>query len=319
MNLTEALKFARGAVKKTAFSPDLEYFQIKDGRVVGFNGFMALAAPVDLDLTAFPHATMFAKAVEACRDQTSLSLDKNGCLAVVSKGFRAFVPCVEEVTFPMTPEGDEFPVPSGFVEALRVVAPIISDDASRLWSMGALVADGMFTVTNNIVFVQHWTGHRLPRINLPKYVISEVIRNKRSPSSMRTDGNSVTFLYEDGAWIRSQLLVDDWPLDVVTKIMGVEHSAEALPPDFRDAVSRIEPFVGKSDPVYFYDGELRTSQAEGDGVVVACPGLKAGPCFNMAQLKALADIAHQIDFSIYPSPCIFYGDSLRGAVAGRRR
>jgi hypothetical protein len=45
--------------------------------------------------------------------------------------------------------------------------------------------------------------------------------------------------------------------------------------------------------------------------------INAPPCvFNLKQLQKLETVATTIDFSLYPRPCIFYGDLIRGAIMG---
>src|SRR5690606_31461165 len=106
--MLDALKFVQGAVARRDFVPALTHFQIRDGYIRGFNGKIALCAPIDLDLDATPKAAPFIKAIEACRDTVELSLTPNGRLAIRSGSFKAYIDCLEGEEFPnVEPEGDE--------------------------------------------------------------------------------------------------------------------------------------------------------------------------------------------------------------------
>jgi len=308
----------RGVIKKNKISPELEHYQIREGRVVGFNGHMALSAPIDLDLEAYPNAKMFSQAVEACEEQTALYLTKAGRLAVKSGGFKAFVPCMDQIDFPVAPKGERYPVPDGFLDDIQQLYPFIADDASRPWAMGLLIADGMYMATNNVVFVQKWGGHELPRMNFPRFAIHELARVGKPPTEIQTDGYSVTFHYDDERWIRTQLYEDGWPLDKMASILDVEHEAEKLPTGFVEAVEKIAPFAeDKASAVYFDEQGIATSTTEEDGVHIELPGLPFGPIFSIHQLRILCQVAERVDWSLYPRPCVFYGDQIRGAVVGR--
>lgn len=318
--LLQSLKFVRGVIKKNRITPELEHYQIKEGRVTGFNGHMALSAPVDLDFEAYPNADMFSRAVEACTDQekTAMYLTQAGRLAVKSGGFRAYVPCLDQVFYDAVPTGEIYEAPTGLLKDLETLAPFIAEDASRPWAMGLLMADGILMATNNVIFVQKWSGHQLPRMNLPRFAVQELIRIGKSPSHIQTDGHSVSFLYEDGRWMRTQLYSDDWPFDKMNSIMEAEHDCEDIPKGFQDAVEQIYPFTeSKAAPVYFDGGGLATSTADEDGVFVECEGIPDGPIFSVGQLRMLATVGTKIDWSMFPAPCIFYGEGLRGAMVGR--
>lgn len=318
--LLNSLKFVRGVVRKNKLSPELEHYQIKDGWVTGYNGHLALSAPVDIEFEAYPNAKMFSQAVEACADgeSTALYMTKAQRLAVRSGGFKAFVPCLEEISFPLSPQGQRYETPDNFIEDIMQMMPFIAEDASRPWAMGMLVVDGMYMATNNVIFVQKWSGHTLPRFNFPRFAIQELIKIGVQPSYIQADSNSVSFHYDDGRWVRTQLYEDKWPFDKLASIMEVEHETVAIPEGFGAAVEKLAPFLDeKSSAVYFDEEGIGTSTQEEDGVHIAISGLPFGPIFSIHQLRILAQVATEIDWNLYPRPCIFYGDRIRGAAVGR--
>lgn len=314
------LKFVQGAIRRNVIAPELEHYQIINGRVTGFNGHMALSAPVDLDLTAYPRADLFYKALEACQDSVSMDMTGNGRLAIRSGGFRAFIPCLESVSFDIKPAGDEFPSPPGLVDDMRMLLPFISEDASRPWSMGLLVADGCYTATNNVTLIQKWSGHGLPRFNFPRFAVAELVRNGVDPITIQSDGNSVSFHYGDGRWLRTQLYSDAWPYDKLNSVMSADDDAQPLTEGFAEAVTKIAPFTEeKGSHIYFTGEGLATDREDGVGVRVALEGLPDGPVFSVHQLKLISGVAEKVDWLLYPNPCIFYGDNLRGCIMGMSR
>lgn len=313
------LKFVQGAIKKNLIAPELEYYQIKDGRIVGYNGFMALSAPIDLSIEAMPKADLFYKALAACGDNITINQTPSGRLHVQSGAFSVYINCTEREVYQAAPAGVLYDAPEGLCRDFGKLLPFISEDASRRWSMGLSVANGAYMATNNILLVQMWAGHDLPSFNCPAFAVAEVVRVKQDPVKIQIEeGVSVTFHYSDGRWIKTQLLAQDWPVDKMASILDRPTVPKHVPDDFHNAVATLDQFAGlPSAPIYFKDGAMTTG-AEGseEGATVAVEGLEGGPIFSIKSLKLLSTVVEKVDFSMFPTPCIFYGERMRGAIIG---
>jgi hypothetical protein len=321
--MLDALKFVKGAVAKKDFVPELTHFRITGGRVTGYNGVMALSAPIATDLEASPKALLFYRAIEACEGPVSLSLTEANRLVVKSGRMRAAVPCIEQEGYFATPQGDRFPVLPGFRGYLETVAPFIGEDASRPWSLGVMFLGPFLYATNNVCVIQHWTGVDMPPVHIPKFAVDQLLRSPEDPSEMQTDGKSLTFHFADGRWLRTQLYDEGWPAELITGILDrTSPNAEPVPELLFDSVERLYPFLeGKASQVFLNEGSL-SSDADSNGadaISFEVPGLAGGPSFSIHQLRLLNGVATKIDFSTYPGPCTFYGDRLRGVVLGMNR
>lgn len=313
------LKFAQGAIKKNTISPELEYYQIKNGRVVGYNGYLALSAPIDLDIEAKPKADLFYKALDACGETVSIDMTPAGRLHIRSGRFAAYVPCIDKEVYEASPQGELFESPPGLSAAFKRLLPFISEDASRPWAMGLLVDGGCLTATNNIVVIQEWVGHRLPTFNCPRFAVAEIARIGRDPVSIQVSPDSVSFHYDDGSWMRTQLLASQWPAEKMNEIMSQEASMLPLVDGFFSAVDTLKPFVAEShhSGVYFRDGALATAgDGHQEGAVIEVPGIPAGPVFNIKALQLLDGLIETVDWGLYPRPCLFSGNNRRGAIMG---
>lgn len=316
--MLSSLRFVQGAVQKNGISPELEHFIIKGGRVTGFNGYMALSAPLPLDIEALPKADVFHKALQACGEAVAISQTPAGRLHIQSGGFSVYVPCIDQAVFEAKPEGISYPAPAGIAKTFARALPFIGDDASRPWAMGLSVANGTYTATNNIILMQIWDGHQLPAINCPRFAVAEVARIKEDPVEIKVDGhNSVSFIYEDGRWLRSQLLAQEWPEEQMNNILNRPCNPTPLPEGFFDGVDRLAPFVtdGPSTPIVFTETGLSTARPgseEGASCVLA--GLPAGNAYRLKALQLLRGEVETIDLTIQPS--LFFGERSRGALIG---
>lgn len=313
------LKFVQGAVAKKDYVPALTHFRISGGRILGFNGLLAISTPTDLEVEATPKASSFVKAVERMPDgEVVLNLTQTGRLSVRSGNFRAYVECIEESGFPdIEQKGDIHPLPGGILPVLRVLAPFMGIDASRPWATGILLKGQSAFATNNIVLIEHWLPIVFPTpFNIPAEAVKEMLRIGREPTGMQVDHNAVTFHYENGAWLRTQLNSTDWP--DLSKVLDRPHQAKPFPDGFFDAVNRLDAFTDKTGRLHLNGGVLSTSLHEGEGALVELDDFGGVGCHFLSQMAKLDGVATSIDFSHWPAPCLFFGNLLRGAIVGMR-
>jgi DNA polymerase III sliding clamp (beta) subunit (PCNA family) len=318
--MREALNFVKGAVARKDFVPELTHFSIEAGRITGYNGDMALSSPIAVDIMAKPHAQTFIKAINACEGETALSLTKAGKLSIKSGKFRALVQCLpaDHATTFIFPEGQIVDLGEKFLDCIKALAPFQGIDASRPWATGIMLKSGSALATNNICLVEYWHGVKLPfPINIPRSAINELIRINLHPKKVQVTQNSISFHFDDGRWLRTQLLATNWP-EVVEKVFSVEGSPQEIPVGLFDALDTLKPFVDDAARVFFTDKGVATSFEPEEATTVDVPGLTAGACFNHAMLSLLSGTAEKIDFSTYPKPCKFVGKMIRGVIIGLR-
>jgi len=317
------LKFVAGAVAKKDFVPALTFFRIKNGHIYGFNGTLAISTPTDLAVTAIPKATSFIKAVEKLPDdkQVVLNLTAAGKLSVKSGNFRAYVECLaDDAAFPeVEPEGATTLLPGGLLPIFDKLKPFMGIDASRPWSRGILMRGQSAFATNNIVLIQHWLPFVFPiEVTLPADAINEILRIGVEPISVQAAERSVTFHYPDGSWLRTAFATDAWP--DLSRVLDNPSAPRSFAPGFFDGLNRLSAFAGKEkgDRLYLRGGTIATSPHEDDGAAVDFEDFGGVGCHFLSQMTKLDGIATTIDFSLFPGPCLFFGDMLRGAIIGLR-
>lgn len=317
--MKEALNFVKGAIARKDFIPELTHFNIADGRIVGFNGDMAISSPIGVDIRAKPHAQTFIKAVNSAQEEVALSLTKTGRLSLKSGKFRALIDCLsgDESRF-IIPEGQVIELGENFIDCIKALSPFQGVDASRPWSSGILLRNGSALATNNICLVEYWHGNTLPfPVNIPKPAIAELLRIGENPEKVQASQNSISFHFSGNRWLRTQLLATTWPEQIDT-ILGCEGSPRAIPEGLFEALATLKPFTDDSSRVYFTEAGIATSPVAEVATTVDVEGMTPGCCFHHTMLSLLDGTATQIDFSTYPKPCKFYGDKMRGVIMGLR-
>lgn len=318
--LIEALKFVQGAVAKKDPLPILTHFSIRENRVKGYNGSVTISSPIPLDLDCQPKAIPFVKAIQTAEDTVQLALTSTGRLTVKSGKFRVHVECSPEPFPDVEPSGEFCEIKPGLIAALKVLEPLIAEDASRPWARSIMLKDGSLYATNNVAMVQYWIGHDLPGVMcISHLVVNELIRIKQDPIGIQYDSNSITFHYPDGKWLRAGLILDTWP--DVERILGLDSNQTAIPEEFFPALEKLAPFANAERDIWFSEHGVTTSRDSGEEAAVTIPGWETPiGWFNLDVMRMLSGLADSFDFTLYPSPVMFsgMGGALRGAIAGKK-
>lgn len=317
--LTE-LKFVQGAVAKKDFLPALTHFVIENGTVRGFNGMLALCSPIPFDIACKPKADSLVKAIANCTETVQLAMTAAGRLSIKSGKFKAFVDCVEGETPHAMPEGEVVAIDgAALLQAFKVVSPFIGDDASRPWSNGVLLLGQSAFATNNITLVEYWTGSTVPRpLNIPRAAIKELLRIDEAPEAVQLTDTSITFHFSGNRWLRTQLFETKWP--DLTKVLGKESNPKPIDDRLFEALKTLKPFADKDGRILFKGGgKIATHDDETEGAGYEIDGFNHTGVYQIDMLNLLNGTCKIIDWSMYPSPCMFFGDRLRGAIVGMKQ
>ena len=320
--MLDSIRFVQGAVAKKNLVPALTHFRIQNERILGFNGTLCISSPIAFNIDANPKAVPLIKAITTCRETIQLSLTKTGRLSIRSGPFKALIECLENIPQEMEPIGTYTELPHGILEPLRVLAPFIAEDASRDWARGILLRGQSAFATNNVILVEKWVKYAFPiEANLPKTLIAELLRINIEPVGVQLATNSITFHYAGERWLCSQLYTTQWP-DVSSILDEPVVNLLSVPAAFWHALEALTPFVGDSGMVHISPNNVSTAvnlgEATESGATIQIENLPAEGSFNLKYLKQLKKITSSIDFAAYPKPCLFFGDNLRGAIAGLR-
>jgi len=317
--MLKSLKFVQGSVAKKDFVPSLSHFRIENGTVRGYNGMLALCSPIPFDITCAPKAEPLVKAISNCVETVQLAMTQAGRLSIRSGKFKAFVDCVDGDTPHVQPEGEHVVIEgAALLQAFKTVAPFIGDDASRPWSNGVLLLGQSAFATNNITLVEYWTGITVPRpLNIPRAAVREMLRINEVPESAQLTDVSITFHYSGGRWLRTQLFETQWP--DLSKVLNKESNPQPVDARLFEALTNLKPFTDKMGRILFRGaGKIATHDDETEGAGYELEGFDHTGVYQIDMLGLLQGNVKTIDWSLYPAPCMFFGDKLRGAIVGMR-
>lgn len=326
--MLDAIRFVASAVARKDYVADLQHFKIKDGRITGYNGAMALSSDIDVDLDVQPKADKFIAAIKACQSTIALNVTPAGKLAIKSGKFKSFIDCLpEESGLFVLPEGDDVEVGPFFLEGLKALQPAMGIDASRPWGMGIKISTNSMYATNNVMLVEFYHGHPVPMdVVIPAAAVNEILRIDEMPTRVQVNEVSATFWFGPKRWLRTNVIAGaQWPTDKIAQIFErlKDASPVDLPPSLREAVEALKPFLEESTAITLDGTVARTRADDGVGASYEVPltGLEEGKVvtYGHKQLEILCEIAKTVDLTLFPNPAVFFGDRVRGVVAGMAR
>lgn len=320
--LLDALNFC-GQVTKPLGSPYETHFLMHQNWLTGFNGVLSAGHKIEEDLAACPHSEKMIAALSKCTDSVSITQLESNRLSIKSDKFRAIVPCVGyELMHDIKPDPPIAIVDDRFKTALEIVG-ILANENAQIVALTAIMMNGQSLIsTDRKVIFEAWHGIDLPpNIVLPKAFVAPLVKTKKKLAKFGFSNSSVTFYFDDESWLKTQTYAEPFP--DLTPVLNQPSNPWNVPDNFFEAVKAIEPF-SEDGNIYFDSDMLRSHAFENAGASYEVQGIPKGLIYPAKQLMMLKDKATKIDFAS-PGPyegtyCLrFFGDNVRGIIAGRER
>lgn len=321
--MLDALKFVSYATKEIG-APFETHVILGNQWAIATNGVVSIGHQIIEEIQACPHTFRLIDALASCAEAYSITQLDAGRLAVRSGKFRAVVPCIEpalaQLPFPDPPVAA---IDDRLRAALETVGVLAAEGAQHVLTASVLLRAGSALATNRHVIFEAWHGIDLPPgLVVPKAAIVALSKVAKPLARFGYSQTSATFYFDDGSWLKTQLYNEQWPASV-DRILNGQVNAWPVPVDFWKAVDAIEPFSDEGK-IFFNGKELRTHPDEGTGASYEVSGIPTGVCFNEAYLKLIKPLAKQIDFCVKRDVdkngymLVFFGDNVRGCIAGMR-
>ena len=205
-------------------------------------------------------------------------------------------------------------VPQGLREAFAALVPFCSDEVSRPWTLGVREQGGRFISTNGLVlavsvqeFQTPFWGETLPNLYAR-------IMGTFPVTHAGGEEDEFTGWLDDGSSFRVSALANPMP-DRVYKLFHDVYlePSWAIPEDWRDVFTDA---ARSMDNKVTIEHERMVADLLGDEVIGYAGSNAAGAIFHPKLLGRVVAVATHIDFSTYPQPVSFKGDTVCGLIAG---
>lgn len=319
-NLGKALDFVKHAqVDKNGDQLMQTHCRLANGYVVAFNGVLAMGHPIDEELNVCPQTYRLIDALKRCKETLSVTQLDNEQLVIKSGGFRAVIPCVNQSTLVHTaPDPSVGEITDTVKEGFALLNPIVSGSGDTTVEASLLLQNNSMVATNRHVLVEFWHGVNLPdNIAIPKATILAVLKIPYKMVGVGVSDRTVTFHYEGGAWMKTQLYGEKWP--EIGRILenGDYTRATDVAPALFDAVDAVSSF-SPDGAIHIREGNVCSHRDENVGATYEIQGVPSGLGFGFAHLNLIKNLATTIDMVGADGVTYFFGDRVRGALTQRK-
>lgn len=314
--LMEALAFVSIAGTKDD-QPYKQHVALNSNFAVASDGQLTAGYPITEELECCPHLELLKKAISQCGNTLAIAEQENGALSIKGDKLRAMVPCLPFSVMPdfdiMQPDPNIATIDDRIKAAFAVCGVMVSESGSRMVEAALLLEANACTGTNGRVLMQYWHGiHLPPSLVVPKIFAAAVCKTKSPLVGFGFNpGHSVTFHFENGAWLKTLLYSDAYP--DVAPIIDQQSVPLPVPEGFFEAIETVADF-NEEGTATITDGEIVSHKGtEAAGAAYEIEGLKSDLSFKSEYIKMIAPFAKTIDLS-KPDRAFFFGDNMRGVI-----
>lgn len=323
--LLEAINFVAPATDKDAKVLWQQHARIVNGWIVACNGSIAAGHPIEEDLTLCPHLDKLKVAVTKAGAALAMSALDGGRLSVNGAKFRAVVPCLPgEDLPPVMPDRNIHPINDKIKEGFKAVLPMAREEADAIHEMSLLLRANTVVGCNGQLAVEFWHGIDLPPgLAVPQPFAKHVAGIAKPLVGFGwTEGRSITFYFEGGGWVATQLMAGEWP--DIDSVLNVPFNGQPAPKDLWEALDAIEKF-SNDGAVHFFDDKLKSTYANSvdggpvHGATYDVAGLRGTHHFSARLLKLAKAVAVSIDYETHDDRMVMYNNEawLRGVLMKR--
>ncbi len=314
-SLSEAIKFVSYAQRPLGSDPDT-HCRIFNQWVCATNSIISVAHPITDDFQICPHTHSLLAALNQCKQPFSITQLSPETIAVKAGEFEAMIPCCAMEKLPaIAPDLPCALIDGRFIAALLVVSSLVSDTAEVTLRAVIQMRGQSVLATDGEVILEAWHGIDLPPgLLLPKSAATALAKCGKNLTKFGYSPTSVTFWFDDGSWLKSQLYVDA-ALPDVDKFWQTIPIMWPVPKGLFDSLALLAPF--STNGIVHFDGTgAKTDNMETTlGAIVALKGGPKGVAFKLKNLKVIAPFVKEIDFTSNAKAALFFGVGIRGVIA----
>lgn len=289
------------------------------GFLMAGNRVLQAGITIKEEIEACPHTLNLFNALSRCRETVAITKLDNGYLSIVSGPYCAKIPAVDGADIPpIMPDPMAAPLNGEFRKALEIASLPVQESATRVICNSVWFTNGSCCGTDGKIMLEYWHGLSLPPVLVPKASINAVLKCGKEFKGIGASASSVTFWFADDSWIKTQIYAETMPDH--NALLSREHTPTVLPDNLYEAIEAVAP-LSPNGLVHWIDDTVYSHEHGRDGIGASYQ-LERGDnpsnaiSFNAAQMAMIKPFVKQIDLTRGSQYTIFYGDNIRGCMAG---
>lgn len=249
--LSIAVDFLKHCKSSTPEGQNLTYadhIMFTNGYAYRFDGILACGYPCQDEIDICPEFEPFAKGLRRVGSDFKL-LVSGDHLRIVGSKLQVHVYAMASDEYMALPPNPPFYAVDNktFREALAKIVNIASDTSEHVLTSSIRFGKGFATATNRFLIAQVVTGTYTDiDLVIPKRTIATLLKTSMPIISIGYDENSVTFWFDNGAFMRSQLYKESWPDTADSLLVENVDEHTNIPREFFEAVEAVSDLADTS-------------------------------------------------------------------------
>lgn len=301
----------------------MTHYRIDGGSISATDGNITASYPWRFDTDDFlVPGVEFEKILKRMAGEPSISVGKNTIKIRCGRlsGTIQTLPLTDWGA-PGVDDADWKKIPDGLIDLLKALRPFTSDDPSRAATQCIALENGYAYATNNVAIA----GGKCPELGtimalLPIWAVDFLLGREELLTEWSWNNKYVAFRWSNGAWMRSQLVIGQFPekaADLVRQAFD-KNPTQPVTDEFREAFKEVASLAEDTILIYADRVESKFGKAEISGGAM-CEAPEGGCSmwgarFLMPALMA----ADSWSPSIWPFPAPWKGKLISGWVVGRK-
>jgi len=317
-----AVKRALGA--KDATSDAFKCYLIQGGEISATNGNLSAGFPIMWDGNLLVPGAEFEAAINRMPCDPTVDIEE-GFVQFRAKKFRVLLPRLpEEHLVVMRPaEGVTIALDKEFIDKVTAVFPFCSDQDTPIWMSALNILEGKLIGVSSggkAIGIAHYPPLARVGLMIPRVAIEFLLKRGTAPSSMTVGQTACSFEWQDGTWLRTNLLADNLPKALMKRVAQIAVPDWEITPAFRESYGRVSEL--SQSLVRLYDGRMTGAGVAGGGIDIEdecdapVPPDREHSAWNPVVVNLLLTVATHWDPSTYPNPSVFLGPLVSGLVMG---
>ena len=303
-SLINALRFICVAQRK-AGPTNVQFCNISHHWIAASDGIVTAAHPIQEDIQTCPqtHPLIEALATVAQARELAITQLTPAALAITSGAFRGLISCVAPAEVPITGP-DPIAVQLGDAQGIAIqralggVSTVAVDGSPDAIKAGVYLQPRTAVATDGAALLESWHGVELPgAVLMPRYAALAVGATKMLLTGIGASTSSVTFHFQNGAWLKTQLFAERYPNYQPLFETTPGASVWSAPPDFFKAIDAIDSF-STDGTVHFTAQGIASDATKEQASTYKIEGLPDNMAFKA---KLLQSVKHAFETAVFDS------------------
>lgn len=322
--MKEILSWLNDALASKDLVRGMNYYRVADGQIKATDGRITAAHPWPYNGEFLAPGDELEKILTRCAEDPTITIASPKEIRIRSGRFHGTIQTLPltEWDYPGVDEAQWKPLPTQLMEVLHLLRPFISDNAVQGWAMSVALENGWAYATNNVSI----GGAKCKGLNgvnalLPVWALDFVLPRTDGLTHWAWTDNYVAFKWNTNAWMRSQLVVGQFPekASQLAQAAFQEEPTQVITEEFRAAFRQIAELAADTVSVYADRIESKFGKAiVVDGAESEVPEGALCSIWGAKFLLPALEVANCWSPAMWPKPAPFKGPVIAGYVVGRK-